>query len=404
MANKTDSRKNIIKKVTLSALFVLVFILGWILGGQEAKFGSIGFTPNLNKTNEQSSNVDFSVFWRAWDLIVEKYDGQLDYQNMVYGAIRGMTESLGDDYTSFLSPEDAQRLEQDLSGVIYGIGAEVGIKNDVLTIIAPIEDSPAKKAGLMPGDVITAIDGENTNNMNLDVAVYKIRGDEGTSVKLNILREDKELEFEIKREKITVSSVDSEILDKNIGYVEIRRFDENTTSSLRDALDNFIAHNTSKVILDLRDNPGGYLDESISVTSEFVKSGVVVTEKKDTESDTKYDYKSTGRGKMTSKDIKIIVLVNEGSASASEIVAGALQDYKRATIVGMTTFGKGSVQEIENLSRGAQIKITVAHWYTPYGRNITKEGIKPDIEVDLTEDDYNNDRDPQLLKAIELLK
>lgn len=398
-----NNKQKIVQRAIIGALFVLTFTLGWILGSQDAKFGKIGFNPSLSSTGDGAQNVDFSIFWRAWDLIVEKYDGNINYQEMVYGAIRGMTESLGDDYTGFLSPEEAKLLEQDLNGVIYGIGAEIGIKNNNLTVITPLDNSPAKNAGLMAGDVITMIDDETTYKMNLDVAVYKIRGKEGTKVKLSINRDGEEKEFEITRAKITIKSVEYDILEDNVGYIKTRRFDEQTTTLLRQALDQFIAKDINKVILDLRDNPGGYLDESISVASEFVKSGVIVTEKKDIDEE-EFNYKSTGRGKMTDSKYKIVVLINEGSASASEIVAGALQDYKRATLVGMTTFGKGSVQELNNLSRGAQIRITIAHWYTPNGKNITKEGIKPDIEIDLTEEDYNKNLDPQLKKALELLK
>jgi carboxyl-terminal processing protease len=391
-------------KIILGALFVLTFIMGWVLGQQDAKFGKIGFTPNLIGQNSEEANVDFSIFWRTWDLISEKYDGEINYQNLVYGAVRGMTEALGDPYTSFLTPEEAEYLESDLSGVFYGIGTEIGIKNDQLTIVAPLEGTPASEAGLKSGDIVTHIDGENTTNMELDVAVFKIRGKEGTKVKLTILRDGETSEIAITRAKIVVESIEWEVKENNIGYVSVRRFDENTTYDLRAALDDLISKNITKVVLDLRDNPGGYLDESITVASEFIDEGVVVTERKDTDSETSFEYKSTGRGKMTDEKYKIIVLVNEGSASASEIVAGALKDYNRATIVGEKTFGKGSVQELESLSGGAKLRVTVAHWYTPNGENITEGGITPDVLVELTEEDWNAGKDPQLLKALKLLK
>jgi len=391
-------------KVLVGALILLSFVMGWVWGHQDAQMSKIGSTPDAIERNLQNKNADFSIFWRAWDLLVEKFDGEVDYQAMIYGAIKGMSEALGDPYTSFLTPDEAKQLENDLSGVIYGIGAEIGLKNDQITIIAPLAGGPAERAGIQKGDTVIGINDESTAEMDLNVAISKIRGDEGTKVKIQILRNGETKDFEIIRERIEVESVKGEIKEGNIGYVQISRFDDNTTDLLRTQLDKFLASNVKKVILDLRGNPGGYLDESITVTSEFIEDGVVVTEKKDVNGGSdRYDYKATGNGKMTGDDIKIIVLIDEGSASAAEIVAGALQDHNRATLVGSTTFGKGSVQEIENLSGGAQMRITIAHWYTPDGKNIGKEGVVPDVEVKMTEEDYLADRDPQLLKAMELL-
>jgi carboxyl-terminal processing protease len=364
----------------------------------------IGTTPNAIERNLEKNGADFSIFWRAWDLLVEKFDGQVSYQKMIYGAIKGMSEALGDPYTSFLTPEEAKQLEDDLSGVIYGIGAEIGLKDNQITIIAPLAGGPAERAGIQKGDKVIKIDEESALEMDLNVAISKIRGDEGTKVKLQILRNGDTKNFEITRERIEIESVKGDILKNNIGYIQITRFDDKTTENLRTEIEKLLARNVKKVVLDLRGNPGGYLDESITVASEFIKEGVIVTEKKDVDGGAdRYDYKATGHGKMTNSEIKIVVLVDEGSASAAEIVAGALQDHNRATIVGTTTFGKGSVQEIENLAGGSQMRITIAHWYTPDGKNIGKEGIKPDIEVGLTEKDYNADKDPQLDKALELL-
>lgn len=404
MNNKDiDKKPKKSPKITYALLLLLAFSFGWIFGHQDSRIGQFGFTPQiLNKT--LNKNVDFAVFWRAWDLLQTNYDGQLDWQKMVYGAIRGMTDSLGDPYTSFLDPNEANQLEDDLSGTVSGIGAEVGIRSGKLTIIAPLDESPAKKVGLLAGDVIVKIGDEESDGMDLNTAVSKIRGPAGSKVNLTIERNEQKKEFEITRAKVTVRSVKSEIKDGNIGYVSISRFDDNTTSELRTVLDDFIAKGIKKVILDLRDNPGGYLNESVTVASEFIEKGIIVAEKKDVDGKKIDEYKATGGGKMTGKDIKIVVLVNGGSASASEIVAGAIKDHERGTIIGEKTFGKGSVQEIKDLGGGAKIRITVAHWYTPNGKNITKEGVVPDIEAKLTEDDINADRDPQLDKALEYLK
>jgi carboxyl-terminal processing protease len=378
--------------------------LGWILGHQDFRFGQIGFSPNLIGKGSTGQNVDFAIFWRTWDLLVEKYDGKVDYEKMVYGAVKGMVDSLGDPYTSFLTPDEANQLEDNLSGVISGIGAEIGIKNDVLTVIAPLDDSPARKAGIMAGDKILTIDGEDTSGMDINTAVSKIRGEAGTKVKLTIERGKARKDYEIERARITVKSVKSEIKAGNIGYVSISRFDDKTTSDLEAILSDFTSKGVRKVVLDLRDNPGGYLDESVTVASQFIGQGVIVAEKKDVVGGRKQEYKAVPGGKMTGTEIRLIVLINEGSASASEIVAGAIKDTGRGSLVGVKTYGKGSVQEIEDLYRGAKLRVTVAHWYTPGGKNIAKEGISPDYEVGLSEADYNADRDPQLDKALELLK
>lgn len=404
MTDNKNLNQNKRKRLIIGALFILTFVFGWILGHQDSQFGRVGFSPNIVGKNSQNQNVDFSIFWRTWELIEKKYDGKIDYQKLVFGAVKGMVDALGDPYTAFLTPEEANQLSDDLSGVVSGIGAEVGIKNERVTIIAPIDDSPAKKAGLLAGDVITQINGESIQGMDINTAVSKIRGQAGTKVKLLIERKGQPKEYEITREKVTVKSVKSEIKNNNVGFVSISRFDETTTNELRTVLDGFTQRGIKKVILDLRDNPGGYLDQSVTVASEFIGKGVIVAEKKDVTNAKEMQYKAIPGGKMTGDDIKIVVLINNGSASASEIVAGALKDYKRATLVGEKTFGKGSVQEIESLSQGSKLRVTVAHWYTPNGKNIAKEGIAPDIEVKLTEEDYNADKDPQLDKALELLR
>jgi carboxyl-terminal processing protease len=382
----------------------LTFIFGWILGHQDARFGRIGFTPQLIGRGSTTGSADFSIFWRTWDLVEKNFDGKIDYTNMVYGAAKGMVSSLGDPYTAFLTPEEANQLQDDLSGTVSGIGAEVAVKNGKITVVAPVDNSPAKKAGVMSGDIILKIDDASTEGMDVNTAVSKIRGQAGTKVKLSVQRGSTTKEFEITREKITVKSVSSEIKNNNIGYVKITRFDENTDADLKNTLSDFQSKNIKKIIVDLRDNPGGYLDQSVSVASEFVGNGVIVSEKKDFSGGKPSEYKALSGGLMTGSDVKIILLVNGGSASASEIVAGALKDHNRATLVGEKTFGKGSVQEIEDLAGGAKLRVTIAHWYTPNGKNISKEGIAPDVEVKLTDADFNANRDPQLDKALELLK
>jgi carboxyl-terminal processing protease len=403
MEKTTKPKKPDARRLIIVGLFVLVFSLGWILGHQDARFGGVGVGRSLVGKGSLNQVADFAAFWKAWDLLVNNFDGKVDYQKMIDGAITGMTNSLGDPYTTFLNKEDAKSLSDDLSGTISGIGAEVGIKNNKVTIVAPIDGSPAKKAGLMTNDIILKIDDQSTQGMSINEAVTKIRGEASTKVNLQIQRGENVKVYTITREKFTIKNIKSEVKAGNVGYVSVGRFDENTAKELRAVLEDFKSKGITKVILDLRDNPGGYLDQAVEVASEFQDKGVIVSEKKTSRGGEKTNLKATGNGVFTDPSFKIVVLTNGGSASASEIVAGALQDYKRATLIGEKTFGKGSVQEIKNLANGSQLKITVAHWFTPLGRNITKEGIAPDVKVELTDSDYNANKDPQLDRAIEFL-
>lgn len=389
-------------KGILTAFLVFCIFAGGYIFGYSRSLPSGGIIPNLiNKTNNK--NVDFGLFWKTWDLLEKKYDGEIDYQKMLYGAISGMSSSLGDPYTVFMTPEQSKLFESELDGTIIGIGTEIAIKKDRLTVVAPIEGSPAEKAGLKPGDLINKIDDTSTEGMSVDTAVSKIRGQENTEVKLLIERDGKEKEYIIKRAKIAIKSVTHEIKN-NILIINLSRFDKDTAELVRDAAIEGTEKDVKGVVLDLRNNPGGYLDVSIDVASEFIDKGVIVSEKNVKKGDKK-EYKASGKGLLTDKNkYPLVVLVNEGSASASEIVAGAIQDYDRGKLVGEKTFGKGSVQEIEDLSGGSVLKITIAHWYTPNDKNISKEGLTPNFLVKLTDEDYNNNLDPQMDRAVELLR
>jgi len=391
------------KKNFIISIFIafLLFSGGYVLG-YERSIPTGGVIPQLTNTFS-AKPVDFGLFWKTWEALEKKYDGKVDPQKMLYGAISGMVKSLDDPYTVFLTPDEAKKFEEDLNGTFSGIGAEIGIKKERLTVIAPLPNSPAAKAGLKAGDLINKIGDEGTAGMAIDVAINKIRGQEGTEVKLLVEKGGKEQELLIKREKIEVKSVKYSI-DKDILKITISRFDESTTKLIKEAEQEGIAKNVKGVIIDLRNDPGGYLDASIEVGSEFIEKGVIVTEKEEKTGKSE-SFKASGLGKMTNAGkYPIIVLVNNGSASASEILAGAIRDNGRGRLVGEKTFGKGSVQEIQKLPDGSQLKVTVAHWYTPKGVNISKEGLLPDIEIKLSDDDFNNSRDPQLEKAVELLK
>jgi len=365
-----------------------------------------------------SQDVDFNLFWEVWDILEKEFvdRDKLSEKEMFYGAVRGMVSSLGDPYTVFMNPIIAREFAEDLAGTFEGIGAEIGIRDEILTIIAPLSDMPAEKAGLRAGDKVYAIDGESTMNISIDEAVNKIRGPKGTEVVLTISRNgmEKAKDVAITRGVIIVKSVKTEILNNNINadgntisnnndnvyIIKITNFNDDTLNLFNEAVREIIAKNPSGIILDLRNNPGGYLETAIEVSSEWIEEAVVVAEQFSEEK--KLEYLSRGRARL--KDYPTIVLVNQGSASASEIVAGALQDYGKAKIVGMQTFGKGSVQVLQKLKDGSSVKITVAKWLTPKGNCINEEGITPDEEIDLTIEDYEAGNDPQMDRAVEILK
>ncbi len=357
-----------------------------------------------SKNDLFSNQVEEELFWEVWQTLRSDYVEQpIEEEELFYGAIRGMVRGVGDPYSSFLDPDETESFNIELTGSFEGIGAEIGIKKNQLTIIAPLPDSPAENAGIRSGDRVIAIDGLDTTYLTLDAAVSLIRGEEGTVVILTIIP-SKGTEFEdvsITRGVIEVDSVRWSVVGDQttpIAYVEIFHFNEDTYENFSGLVNEILVEDPVGIILDFRNNPGGYLNTAIDVAGEFINKNTVVIEDF---GDRQREYKSTGNARL--KDIPNVILVNGGSASASEIVAGALQDYGTTTIVGEQTFGKGSVQNYEQFDDGSSLKLTVAHWLTPDGRLIEGEGITPDVPVELTEDDYNNDRDPQLDMAIKIL-
>lgn len=350
-----------------------------------------------------TQDVDFDLFWDVWDMIQESYvdKEKLNEKKLFYGALRGLVQAVGDPYTVFMDPKISKEFEEDLSGTFEGIGAEIGMKNDILTIIAPLPEMPAQLAGLKAGDKVLAIDSESTMGITIDEAVNRIRGERGTEVTLSIAREGVEglKDIIITRDKIVVASVRTNLRDDNIYVIEITNFNTDTEDRFNKAVREVIDTNPRGIILDLRNNPGGFLDTAIELASEWVENDIVVVEKYT--DDMKFEHLARGRARL--KIFPTVVLVNQGSASASEIVSGALQDYGLAIIVGEQTFGKGSVQTLNNLQDGSSLKITVAKWLTPSGRSINDDGIMPNIELELTLEDYEADRDPQFDKAVEIL-
>ncbi len=353
----------------------------------------------------QLKDVDFQAFWDIWKTVKERYvETPPSDVKMFYGAVAGMVGSLGDPYSVFFDPEYAQKFSKELEGEFEGIGAEIGMKQEKLTVIAPLPGTPADKAGIKAGDRILAIDGIDTTGMLVDDAVSRIRGDKGTPVKLMIIREGMKepKELTIVRDKITVESVKwktVKVSGKKIGVITITHFNEKTEAKFNEAVRSILLEDPQGVILDLRNNPGGFLDTAVSVAGEWVPHDVIVTEK--FSDGTKKNYASDGKSRLA--DVPTVVLVNGGSASASEIVAGALQDHAKATIVGEKTYGKGSVQDYTEFADGSALKLTVALWFTPKDRSINKEGIAPDVEVKLTPADFEADKDPQYDKAVDIL-
>lgn len=392
MAAPKDSQ-NGISKNTFFLTIALVAIVGFIAGtrGNEllgAVAPSLGFKVN-------TSTLDLSSVQKTYQQLAANYDGTLDAKKLIDGASRGLTAAVGDQYTVFMDPGEAKQFDDSLSGQIGGgIGAEIGVRNGKPTIIRILPGNPAEKAGLKAGDIITSVNNEAASRWTSEQVVKKIRGEAGTTVKISVLRGTEIKDFTITRAVVSNPSVRSEVKN-GIGYLTITRFDGETSSLARKAAQNFKDQQVKKVILDLRDNGGGYLTAAQDVAGLWLDNKTVVSER--TGGKQVDELKSGGNPLLMG--LPTVVLVNGSSASASEVVAGALQDYKAATLIGEKTFGKGTVQKVIGLSGGAQLKVTVARWYTPNGRNITKEGIMPDQKVGMTTEDVNAGRDPQLAAA-----
>ena len=365
--------------------------------------GAPGVEPEQQAATPDELDTLFAPFWEAWNIVHDQYVEQpVDDELLMQGAIRGMMDALGDEQTFYMEPEVYENETSSLQGQYEGIGAYVDTEGEYLTIVSPIEGSPAEQAGLMPGDRVIAIDGEDMTGVAPEEARLKVLGPEGTDVTLTVARdgEPAPLEFTITRAEIEIRSAEGKMLEQNIGYVDINTFGEQTTQELRSTLDELLRQNPRGMIIDLRNNPGGYLSTSVEVASEFIEEGVILYEEY---GDGRRDaHRALGNGQAT--DIPLVVLINEGSASASEILAGALQDYERATLVGMKSFGKGSVQNWVPLSddQGAA-RVTIARWLTPNERLIDHIGLMPDVVVEMTPEDFEAELDPQLDAALETM-
>jgi carboxyl-terminal processing protease len=376
----------------------IIAVVGFVLGTRSNDLlATVGPIFGFKIT---SSTLDLSAVQKTYHELKANYDGKLDTQKLIEGASRGLVSAAGDQYTVYMNAKEAAEFNKDLSGDIGGgIGAEIGIRSNKPTIIRVLANNPAEKAGLKAGDTILAVNDEGAASWTADKTATEIRGEAGTTVKLVVARGNDTKEFTITRQVVNNPSVVGSVQDE-IGILTISRFDEQTATLARQAADSFKQQNVRGVILDLRGNGGGYLSAAQEVAGLWLNDKIVVSERVNG----KVTDELRSGSDAVLEGIPTVVLVNGSSASASEIVAGALQDYKKATLVGEKTFGKGSVQKVIDLSSDAILKVTVARWYTPNGKNITKEGITPDQVVELTASDADAGKDPQLSKALMKLK
>lgn len=357
-------------------------------------------TEVFQATTDAELEELFQPFWESWDLLHENYvDQPLDDLALMRGAISGMLAATGDKHTSYMNPEQFQQANAEMSGEEYtGIGAWVNTTGEYIEVVSPMKNSPAEKAGLKAKDIVIAIDGEDMTGIPGDLALQKILGPAGEEVTLTIRRGEEILEFTIMREKITVPAVEYEMLEGDIAYIALYTFNELATDQVREALKELLAQNPKGLIFDLRNNGGGFLVTAIEITSEFVSDGIVMYEEYGDGSRDSYNVQPGG----LATEIPLVVLINEGTASASEITAGAIQDYGRGTLIGVTSYGKGSVQNwIPLRTEAGGVRITIARWLTPNGNQINEVGLTPDIEVLYTQEDVDADRDPQLDAAID---
>lgn len=407
--SRRDKKSKLLRVYLVIIALIGSFVIGLHVGrGNPAAESASSEVQKLEgKLSDKSpQEVDFKLFWDVWSLAEEKFINKpLDYQKMLYGAISGALQALDDPYTDFLTPEDTENLSLELDGSFEGIGAEISIRDQLLTIITPIDGSPAENAGLLPGDIIYKIDDTETLNLSLNEAVNLIRGPKKSRVTLSIIREgfDQPKDYVITRDEIDIKSAKAEIIEnqgQKIGYLEITSFSEDTAAEFKSAVTEILKNEPQGIILDLRNNPGGILQASIDIAGEFIPKGEIGAIEKFSDGRTN-EFRTETDPRLN--NLPLVIVVNEGSASASEILAGALRAHLKAILIGQKTFGKGSVQELISLKDGSSVRISVAKWLTPANEDINEQGLQPDLEVELSEEDRDQDQDPQLDEAIKII-
>jgi carboxyl-terminal processing protease len=384
-----------------------LFATGFYFGNKNSSY----IIPSDLSNATSTQTVDMAPFWKAWELLNEKFAPasstapQVTSQKKVWGAIQGLTSSYGDPYTEFFPPAESKIFNDEISGSFGGIGMEIGIQDGVLTVVAPLKGTPADAAGIMAGDKIISIGGAASASMSTDDAIKLIRGDVGTPITITFSRKGvkEPIVKTIIRANIDVPTIDTKLLqDSNVFVISLYSFTANSPDLFRGALRQFVESGSDKLVLDLRNNPGGYLEAALDMASWFLPVGKTVVTEKFSDGRSPEIYKSKGYNIFTDR-LKFAILINEGSASASEILAGALQEQKKATLIGTKSFGKGSVQELVPLTSDTSLKITVAHWFTPLDRSISNGGLTPDIEVKLTPENIKGGKDPQMSAAVKYL-
>lgn len=401
---------------TSALIFALIFatvafVSGVSIGtqGQEQTAGLFSFFTS-DAAEPKPDEVDLEEFWEVWGLMEEKFAAAsssepVSREERIEGAINGLVGSYGDAYSVYLPPADAAAFDEDISGNFSGVGMEVGMREGVVTVISPLPGTPADEAGILAGDIIVRIDGTSTERMSIDEAVKLIRGEKGAEVTLTIAREGETdfLEISIVRDNIDIPTIDTEVRDE-IFIVSLYSFNAVAEVRMQQALQEFVQSDAEKLVLDLRGNPGGFLQSAVGISSFFLPTGTVIVTEEFSDDRADKVFRSQGKVVRSFDEEDFVVLVDGGSASASEIVAGALAENGVATLVGSQTFGKGSVQELVNLDSGASLKVTVARWLTPNGTSISEGGITPEVEVERTAEERLNNVDPQLDAAIEVLR
>lgn len=399
------------KFAKLGVAFAIVLAVGFAGGITVGAAGKSSVFSNLPLIGDgldatPDSSADLTDFWKVWNALNERFvethatGTPPTAKEKLWGAIQGLAASYGDPYTVFMPPSEAKQFQDDIRGDFEGVGMEIGIKDGVLTVVAPLKGTPAERAGLRAGDLIITIDGRSTDGLSTDEAVKLIRGKKGTTVTFTVIRENEPLEIAVVRDTITVPTIETST-EEGVFVISFYSFTANSSQLFAKALAEFRASGSDKLIVDLRSNPGGYLESAVTIASYFLPKGAeIVTEDYKGKQDNVV-HRSRGIGGVP-ENTKVAILMDQGSASASEILAGALQDGKRATLVGMQSFGKGSVQELVDVGGGA-LKVTIARWLTPSGRSISEAGLTPDIKVEYTKEDREAERDPQKARAIEFL-
>ena len=395
--------------IALSALLATATFFSGLHIGTEVQQNANIFSY-LTQEKQVDASVDLNEFWEVWNLLDQKFvtsstSVPLTTEQKIEGAISGLVRSYGDPYTVYMPPEDAAAFDEDISGNFSGVGMEVGMQEDIITVIAPLPLCPAEKAGFIAGDAIIRINDTSTEGMTVDEAVRLIRGEKGTEVSFSVFRksEDKFLDIKVVRDTITIPTSKTEVKD-GVFVITLYSFNAISEAEMQTALREYVKSKKKKLILDLRGNPGGYLQSAVSIASYFLPLGKTVVRESFGDGTHEEVYRSSGKELGTSAPEKFVVLVDGGSASASEILAGALKEHKAATIIGAQTFGKGSVQELVKLKDGSSLKVTIARWLTPNGTSISEGGLAPDIVVERTPEDRTAGKDPQMDAALDFMK